>query len=245
MSGAGQSSEGGLVGWIGNGGGSIVKSWASGKVSMSASAVAGVGGLAGGSYGGTASITDSYSISTVDSTGSISSGSVDTGGLVGNATAMSVGSSFATGSVSSARGSAGGLIGSFNQGSSLTNSYATGNISAAANSAVGGLIGNSDATVASSYSTGQPAAPSAGIGGLIGYDASTSGNLAQTYWDTTTSGVANPAEGAGNIANDPGITAQTTTQFQAGLPKGFSNIIWGEKSTINGGLPYLLANTPH
>jgi hypothetical protein len=50
--------------------------------------------------------------------------------------------------------------------------------------------------------------------------------------------------GAGNIANDPGITGQTTAQLQAGLPAGFDPSIWAEDPGINNGLPYLIANPP-
>ena len=68
--------------------------------------------------------------------------------------------------------------------------------------------------------------------------------IADTYWDTDTSGITDPSQGAGNIANDPGITGLTTQQFQSGLPTGFDPKIWAEKSTINNGLPYLIANPP-
>jgi hypothetical protein len=32
--------------------------------------------------------------------------------------------------------------------------------------------------------------------------------------------------------------------LQSGLPAGFSTTIWVESGSINGGLPYLLANVP-
>jgi hypothetical protein len=68
--------------------------------------------------------------------------------------------------------------------------------------------------------------------------------FSDTYWDTTTSGITDPSKGAGNKKNDPGIEGLTTVQLRSGLPDGFSGAVWGEKSSINGGLPYLLANPP-
>ena len=70
------------------------------------------------------------------------------------------------------------------------------------------------------------------------------GTISDLYWDTSTSGITNLSQGAGNIANDPGITGETTTQLQAGLPTGFDPTIWAENTNINGGLPYLIANPP-
>lgn len=108
---------------------------------------------------------------------------------------------------------------------------------------VGGLIGGNGQSVSDSSSTGTvTGAAGSDIGGFVG-DAF-SGTVANSYWDTTTSGVTNLSQGAGNHSNDPGISGLTTTQLQSGLPAGFSNSIWGESPTINGGLPYLLANPP-
>ncbi len=103
------------------------------------------------------------------------------------------------------------------------------------------LVGFNGYTVGNSYSTG---APSGGaIGGLVGLDDS-NGGISNDYWDTSTSGVTNLSQGAGNIANDPGITGETTAQLQAGLPAGFDPTVWAENANINGGLPYLIANPP-
>jgi hypothetical protein len=83
------------------------------------------------------------------------------------------------------------------------------------------------------------------LGGLIGFDAKgNSTGIASSYWDTDTSGITNPSQGAGNISNDPGITGLTTLQLQSALPAGLSSSIWGQNSGINGGLPYLLAVPP-
>jgi hypothetical protein len=40
------------------------------------------------------------------------------------------------------------------------------------------------------------------------------------------------------------VKGLTTEEFQAGLPDGLDPNIWGEKSNINNGYPYLLANPP-
>jgi hypothetical protein len=59
----------------------------------------------------------------------------------------------------------------------------------------------------------------------------------------TTSGIGD-AQGAGNIAHDPGIKGLTTTQLQAGLPHGFDHSIWAQDAKINDGFPYLRGNPP-
>ena len=96
--------------------------------------------------------------------------------------------------------------------------------------------------VGASYSTGQvQSVPGSYIGGFVGYLV---GALSNDYWDTTTSGITNLGQGAGNTGNAPGVTGDTTAQLQSGLPGGFSGSIWGESANVNGGLPYLLANPP-
>jgi hypothetical protein len=81
------------------------------------------------------------------------------------------------------------------------------------------------------------------VGGLIGQDAADS-QIANSYWDMDTSGIGDPHQGAGNIADDPGITGLTTEQFKSGLPSGFSHAIWKEKAKVNTGYPYLIDNPP-
>jgi len=48
---------------------------------------------------------------------------------------------------------------------------------------------------------------------LIGFDNSSGQSIADCYWDTTTSGIANLSDGAGNVSNDAGITGLTTAQL--------------------------------
>ena len=170
------------------------------------------------------------------------------GGLVG----WNVGSiiqSFATGDVQDFNvrnpyENVGGLVGSSWDGA-ISQSYATGAVSAA-NANTGGLIGFHAGELRQAYSTGAVnVAPGsqAFVGGLIGADSSSPDNLA-AYWDLDTSGISDPAQGAGNVQNDPGITGLTDAQLKAELPDGFDPAIWGQSPEINNGYPYLLANPP-
>ena len=122
-------------------------------------------------------------------------------------------------------------------------------VSAMQLSHAGGLVGfdefGTSGVIQTSYSTGSIKAGSgAFVGGMLGFDDISFRVFTDTYWDTTTSGVTDPSKGAGNKKNDPGIEGLTTAQLQSGLPDGFSSTVWAEKSSINGGLPYLLANPP-
>ncbi|HEX3431323.1 MAG TPA: GLUG motif-containing protein [Rhizomicrobium sp.] len=163
------------------------------------------------------------------------------GGLVGG-NYGTIESSWATGSVSgNADAEVGGLVGGSN-GSGIVNSYATGSVYGGE---AGGLVGASYDYISDSYSTGTVSGPSGStLGGFIGFDEAPSGHLTDCYWDETTSEISNPDQGAGNKKNDPGITGLTTTQLQSGLPSGFKSTIWHEKSYVNDGMPYLIANPP-
>jgi len=226
---------GGLVG-TNEDNASVVLSHATGTVSQAEDA----GGLIGGNSG---------IVSLSSATGSVSAVYV-AGGLVGasgKATAL-VDRCFAIGSVQiSAGNEAGGLIG-LNYGTT-TNAYATGSVSdEVVHGLIGGLVGrnystdNQQGSIRTSYSTGV-LGTGALIGGLIGQD-DKSGFVANSYWDTETSGVSNPAQGAGYPPNDPGITGLTDAQLKSALPDGFDPNVWGQNPNINNGYPYLLANPP-
>lgn len=148
--------------------------------------------------------------------------------------------SYASGNVTSA-GGAGGLVG-LNQLGRISDSYAIGAVSA---TMAGGLLGENADTgnIVRSYSSGLVAGSTGTTGGLIGYDGFFSIRK-HTYWDMTTSGITNKSQVAGNVPNDPGIKGLSNKKLQSGLPKGFNPRVWGENSTLNGGLPYLLANRP-
>jgi hypothetical protein len=125
----------------------------------------------------------------------------------------------------------------------IADCYSTAPVSAQSNDAVGGLVGLSTGTILNSYSSGAVSAPPED-GGLIGDLGSDNALDAATYWDTDSSGIADPAQGAGNIANAPGIFDLSTVQLRSKLPAGFDFAVWGLRAGINGGLPYLLANPP-
>jgi hypothetical protein len=160
--------------------------------------------------------------------------------------------SYATGTVSDTHTSmkydevVGGLVGEST--AAIANSYATGAVTVGAKSLVGGFAGYyagpSGFSITACYSTGAVNGGTASyIGGLIGDD-SNQGQIADSDWDTDTSGITDLGQGVGNIENFPGVTGLTTAQFQSGLPAGFDPAVWAENSNINGGLPYLIANPP-
>jgi hypothetical protein len=219
--------------------GSIIGCSVSGQVSATGQH-AHAGGLAGGTLAVSA-ISRSSSTASVSATGSNSAA----GGLVGQATGP-LDESFATGTVAVGDSStSGGLIGIQAQGT-VSDSYATGAVSGGSNSVVGGFIGSntSGLHIATSYSLGSVSGDTGStVGGFIGEDFTSSG-LSNTYWNLDTSGMSDPSKGAGNIANDPGITGLTSSALQSGLPSGFDANVWAQSPTINGGLPYLASNPP-
>jgi uncharacterized repeat protein (TIGR03803 family) len=174
-------------------------------------------------------------------------GTVDVGGLVGDAQGGTYRQSFATGTVTGGNNAnVGGLVGELVESALITASYATGAVAGGQNANVGGVVGkNYYGYIEASYSTGAVTGQTGSyLGGLIGYDQSSARELVNTYWDTTTSGITNLSQGAGNVPNDPGIEGLSSTQLQSGLPQGFRREIWKEKMNINNGFPYLIANAP-
>jgi hypothetical protein len=171
------------------------------------------------------------------------------GGLVGGTSFGSIQQPYATGAVSAGYNAHdGGLVGELTD-ASVDSSYSSGPVQAGTTSEAGGLVGYRSfgqgygAPITASYSMGAVSGDIAG--GLIGYDQlSSAGSLSFDYWDLDTSGISDPSRGAGNVANDPGITGLSDAQLKSGLPSGFDPSIWAENPSINGGLPYLLANPP-
>jgi hypothetical protein len=221
-------------GLVGENDGTIAKSYSTALISGKKSII-----------GGLASLNDGV-ISECYATGGVSGFSV--GGLVADNFGGTISGSYATGNVRVLKdrqyGIEGGGLVAENQ-AIISNSYSTGSVTSASDSVVGGLVGGNSGPISFSYSTGRVAGGVGSyVGGLIGYDGAQSGNIIDSYWDTDTSGITNLGDGAGNIANDPGITGLTTAQFQSGLPAGFDPTVWAEKSKIDEGFPYLLANKP-
>ncbi len=226
------SNVGGLVGLEG---GTIADSHAS-ATNMDTATASSVGGLVGYLDG---------TIERCSADNAFGIGAFANGGLVGNAEVATIDSSFATGQVQARRG-AGGLVGV--AGSvTITNSYSTATVEKNGGGGpddLGGLVGKFDGgTIASSWSSGGVAKKKREVrGGFVG----SIGNATVTagYWDLTTSGVNVRSQGAGNVANYPGITGLKSVEFKAGLPAGFDPAIWAENSGINDGYPYLIANPP-
>lgn len=160
------------------------------------------------------------------------------GGLVGINVAADINNSQATGTV---RGGTyvGGLVG-YNLRGAINESFATGTVNGSY--AEGGLVGYNDgsdgtAVINESYSTGAVSG-SLSVGGFVGINQYA--EIATCYWDTTTSGT-DDGIGGGNIS---GLTGLTSKQLRSGLPPGFDPNIWVEKSKINNGFPYLIADPP-
>jgi len=173
-------------------------------------------------------------------------GNGSAGGLVSYNEGL-ISESYATGFVRDPSGvSLGGLVGEDLAGG-VSDSYATGAVEGGKRSVVGGLAGYaSRVSITYSYSTGSGVVGEYGeFGGFVGKDHKRARTINAAFtddcWDTTTSGT---DQGTGNDGNVSGITGLTTAQLQSGLPAGFNPSIWAEKSGINGGLPYLIANPP-
>jgi hypothetical protein len=253
------AATGGLIGY--SSGGAILLSSSEGNIAGGFSCYC--GGLVGRNF---TAISNSYSDAAVSGTGfvgglvgtnndevvienSYATGTVtsgDGGGLVGDNGGI-IANSFATGLVTDNGAGAiyiGGLVGYNSTAGSITNSYALGSTSAYSGN-IGGFAGQNYGSIEAAYSIGmvQVTGDSVTLGGFVGDDES-SGGIANAYWDTSTSGVTNPSQGAGNIANDPGISGLTTEQFQSGLPAGFDPKTWAEKTNENAGFPYLVLNPP-
>jgi hypothetical protein len=230
-------------GLVGSGiGGTIARSHAA--VAVRAESAGEVGGLVGGS---TSAISRSYA------TGTVKAGdNAFAGGLVGGTpTALhgSVSESYATGDVTAGEKSkVGGLVGS-GSSSDITNAYATGAVKGGTTTSVGGLAGQiAFMHIQNSYSTGhvKGGVKNVSRGGFVGYAGGGGDELGADYWDTDTSGTS-PRQGFGTCDENGckrAVKGLTTEEFQAGLPDGFDPNIWGEKTGINNGHPYLIALPP-
>ena len=111
------------------------------------------------------------------------------GGLVGWNSGGFISTSYATGAVTGT--TVGGLVGRNDGPGRISISYATGRVSG--NRDVGGLIGTNASIIAGNYSTGPVSATSStgsSVGGLVGANESAFGRITESYWDSTTSGIA-------------------------------------------------------
>ncbi len=222
---AGDSSyTGGLTGYNS---GEIENSYAAGLASAGGSSH--VGGLTGESYGG---ITQSNARG-----GANGGASSFVGGMAGVNGGSAITKSFATGAVTGGSNSdVGGLVG-LNQ-ASVAEAYAMGSVGGTSAADVGGLVGDNGGSITQAYATGFIAPGSgASVGGLLGYDVASPGSVTYSYWDIGTTGITSLSQGAGNAANDSGITGKTTANLQGTLPTGFNNAVWATGPRL---YPYFL-----
>jgi len=195
----GDYNVGGLVGWNR---GTLDSVYATGSVKGGDS---NVGGLVGQNDG---TITNSYARGSVE-------GHKKVGGLVGYQQAGTISNAYATGGVNGSSNVVGGLVGD-NRGV-LNNVYATGSVDG--KSYVGGLVGwnGKGGMIGSAYATGSVAASIRDSGGLVGLNDGKV--LANTYWNTETTGQSDSAGGTG---------LTTAQMFEASRLAGFDfDAVWG------------------
>ena len=153
----------------------------------------------------------------------------DAGGLVGHQSSHSIENSCSYANVEGVR--AGGLLGTSYSGAEVINSYSGGTVRGSEMS--GGLVGYSYSIyVTNCYSKCSveltPANPSS-IGGLLGYDDSTT--IIYSYYDSTVSGQSDTGKGV------PKTTAEM--KQQATFVGWDFDTVWGINPAINDGYPYL------
>ncbi len=202
----GSSYVGGL---IGKSRGTVTNTYATGSVRGTSS----VGGLLGQSGG---AVTESYA------TGSVTGSGNGVGGLVGQSEG-SISDSYATGSATTSALEVGGLVGQ-NYAATVSNSYATGKVSGAGD--VGGLVGNnvgSHAAIGLTYAAGEVSGSGSNVGGLVGAN---TGNIAESYWDVTTSGQSAPLTGATGLTTAQMQTAANFGGFNFTTTPGASGNNW-------------------
>jgi hypothetical protein len=200
-----QFEAGGLIGRSNTG--SLDHSWAGVTLSLSGTGdYSSLGGLIG-EFSNTVPGTDlSFA------TGSVTFAGADhtvSGGLIGSLESGVVSRSSASGPVSAPEGSSlvGGLLGII---TGLTDaSVATGAVNGGPGCSCGGFVGDDEQqglSITNSTSYGTVAGGSGSyIGGFVGDDRSEGSTMSNDGWCTTSSGITDPSQGAGNIPNDPGI----------------------------------------
>ena len=235
---AGRSVVGGLVG---QNEGTILGSYATGRVEGKGGRSNGVGGLVGVNFG---------TIHTSYATGRVS-GSSNVGGLVGRVQAGDITASYATGRVSGSS-NVGGLVGRVQAGD-ITASYATGRVSGSSN--VGGLVGRVQAgDITASYwdtntsghtsgsngeakSTTELQTPTDDSGIYANWDADqwnfgTNSQYPALKVDFDGNGTASWQEFGQQLRNSPTLTADTTTMGQVALSWTAVTNHWGSAATI-------------
>ena len=188
---------------VGQSGGSISGSYATGTVSGGDD----VGGLVGFSSG---SISDSYTTGTV-------SGDQRVGGLVGSSSGGSISDSYATGRVTGSS-SVGGLAGV--SVGSISGSYATGAV--AGDSYAGGLVGGGGGSISDSHATGVVTGDTY-LGGLIGFYRD--GNISASYATGAVTGSGSLVGGLVGNHTDGSISASYATGAVTGSGTYFGGLV--------------------
>ncbi|MDT0606832.1 T9SS type A sorting domain-containing protein [Croceitalea rosinachiae] len=156
-------------------------------------------------------------------TGSVN-GSSNVGGLIGFNIGISIASCFTNATVNGTSGFSGGLVGR-TTGPSILDCYALGSVNGGGDT--GGLIGFVEsAPVQNCFSSGAVSGPLAG--GLVGVSL---GSVADSFWDTETSGQDTSIEGIGKT------TAEM--QQQATFTNWDFSTVWKIDGVNNNGYPYL------
>ena len=203
----------GLFGAIGSGG--VIRNL--GLVNATVTGKTAVGSLAGLVDG---TVESSYS------TGSVTGGGTNVGGLVGRVSSSGeVRRSYTTADVSGSGVNLGGLAGFV--GGKIEASYAAGNVTGGGTN-VGGLVGELDGgTVTASYARGQVQG-STRVGGLVGRQRS-SPTVTDSYWDTTTSGQGASAGGVGKTTS--ALQSPTQADGYAGIYANWNIDMDGDSNT--------------
>ncbi len=254
----GNNIVGGLIGYHGGSGGTLINCHSSGSVT----GVSYIGGLIGSEFESTVSNCSSSgsvtgvsyiggligsefesTVSNCSSTGSVTGGVYYIGGLIGNQIDADAQTCYSSCSVTG--GSyIGGLIG-YQSTATIENCYSIGSVTGG--SFVGGLIGEQwgyyDNVLGNKYSSTATHCYSSGsatgtnhVGGLIGYQTvSTTGSC---LWDVTSSGQSNGVDGFGETTTE--MKSQSTF---TGYGWNFTTV-WSIDSSINNGYPYLKSNMP-
>ena len=185
---------GGLIGQTNNVGVTVSNTYATGNVSATSivNGGASIGGLIGDSFD---AVTNSYASGNV-------TGEQFVGGLIGSAENSSVvTNAYATGNVTGNVNSTvlGGLIGSNN--GNVTNAYATGAVTGGDHlgGLVGLNVGQLTSVYATGFVGPAPGASPTVIGGLVGEN---DGSIATSYWDTYSTGQASGVGLDGGFGTD-------------------------------------------
>lgn len=157
-------------------------------------------------------------LSNISSSGNVNSPNTNTiyiGGLLGYASTSNLTYAYNSANVTASdlANFVGGLIGRATI-STMQDVYSTGNVTTGeAASLVGGLVGYIDnGIIDNSYASGlitTGIGSSSNVGGLVG--ATVTSTIADSFWDTTTSGINDMSQGCGNVANCSGVTGAATS----------------------------------